>query len=40
MPATLSPVLLGLLRRELGFDGVVVTDALDMKAISADGRAR
>ena len=34
-PATLSPVLLGLLRDELGFDGVVITDALDMNAISA-----
>ena len=34
-PATLSPVLLGLLRQDLGFDGVVITDALDMKAISA-----
>ena len=34
-PATLSPVLLGLLRRDLGFGGVVITDALDMKAISA-----
>ena len=34
-PATLSPVLLGLLRDELGFDGVVITDALDMKAIAA-----
>ncbi len=33
-PATLSPVLLGLLREELGFEGVVVTDALDMKAIA------
>jgi beta-N-acetylhexosaminidase len=33
-PATLSPVLLGLLREELGFDGVVITDALDMKAIA------
>ncbi|NUR05879.1 MAG: glycoside hydrolase family 3 protein, partial [Nocardioidaceae bacterium] len=39
-PATLSPVLLGLLRDELGFEGVVVTDALDMQAISAGvGRA-
>jgi beta-N-acetylhexosaminidase len=34
-PATTSGVLLGLLRDELRFDGVVVTDALDMKAISA-----
>ncbi|WP_344313365.1 glycoside hydrolase family 3 protein [Fodinicola feengrottensis] len=30
-PATMSePILTGLLRTELGFDGVVVTDALDM----------
>ncbi len=35
VPATLSRVLLGLLREDLGFDGVVITDALDMKAISA-----
>ncbi len=34
-PATLSPTVLGLLRDDLGFDGVVVSDALDMKAISA-----
>ena len=35
-PATLSPALLGdLLRGELGFTGVAVTDALEMKAISA-----
>lgn len=34
-PATLSrPVLTGLLRRELGFKGVVVTDALNMRAIT------
>jgi beta-N-acetylhexosaminidase len=33
-PATLSPALLdGLLVRELGFDGLVVTDALNMGAI-------
>ena len=35
VPATLSKrVLTGLLRRELGFDGVVVTDALNMQAIT------
>jgi beta-N-acetylhexosaminidase len=33
-PATTSAVLLGLLRDELGFDGVVMTDALEMRAIS------
>jgi beta-N-acetylhexosaminidase len=33
-PATLSPNIIdGLLRRELGFEGVVVTDAMDMRAI-------
>jgi beta-N-acetylhexosaminidase len=35
-PATLSPaVLTGLLRDELGFGGVIVTDALDMAGASA-----
>jgi beta-N-acetylhexosaminidase len=34
-PATLSPrILQGLLRRELGFEGVIVTDALDMAGAS------
>jgi len=34
-PATLSrPVLSGLLRQELGFDGLIVTDALVMEAIA------
>lgn len=41
-PATLSPALLtGLLRQEWGYDGVVVTDAMDMKAVAdsyPDGR--
>ncbi len=33
-PATLSPnIIQGLLRGELGFEGVVVTDAMDMRAI-------
>lgn len=34
LPATLSPrVLTGLLREEMGFDGLIFTDALDMNAI-------
>jgi len=32
-PATISGPLVGLLRSELGFDGVVMTDALEMRAI-------
>ncbi|MFD4717171.1 glycoside hydrolase family 3 protein [Streptomyces sp. NPDC058423] len=35
-PATLSPqVLTGLLRQELGYDGLIVTDGMEMQAISA-----
>ncbi len=35
LPATLSPeIITELLRRELGFDGVVITDAMLMKAIA------
>ncbi|GHH79093.1 sugar hydrolase [Streptomyces sulfonofaciens] len=35
VPATISPaVLTGLLRGELGYDGVVITDALEMHGIS------
>jgi beta-N-acetylhexosaminidase len=33
-PATLSPALTGLLRRDLGFDGIIVTDALDMSGLT------
>lgn len=32
-PATTSPAVLSLLRDELGFTGLIVTDALDMRAI-------
>jgi len=36
IPATLSPnILTGLLRNELGFSGLVVTDALEMQAIAS-----
>ena len=36
VPATLSrTIITGLLREELGFDGVVMTDALEMAAVSA-----
>ncbi|WP_240930505.1 glycoside hydrolase family 3 protein [Isoptericola sp. BMS4] len=35
LPGTLSPaVLTGLLREELGFDGIITTDALDMGAMT------
>ncbi|WP_083460334.1 glycoside hydrolase family 3 protein [Jiangella muralis] len=34
VPSSLSPKVIGLLRDELGFDGLVVTDAQDMAAIS------
>jgi beta-N-acetylhexosaminidase len=35
LPGTLSPVVLGgLLRKDLGFDGIVVTDALDMSGLT------
>ena len=47
-PATLSPRIVdGLLKKKLGFDGLVLSDDLEMKAISAtlrhgggDGRRR
>ena len=38
VPATMSPRVLDLLRRELGFDGVVVSDDLEMKAIADNYR--
>ena len=40
-PATVSPILIDqLLREELGFEGVVMTDALNMGAVSGIGRGR
>ena len=42
-PSSLSPVIVnGLLRRELGFDGLVITDGIDMKGVTnsyKDGNA-
>ncbi|WP_232792444.1 glycoside hydrolase family 3 protein [Actinacidiphila yeochonensis] len=32
--ATVSPAVLGLLREDLGFDGVIVSDAMDMRAVT------
>lgn len=38
LAATLSrPVLTGLLRKELGFNGLIVTDSLEMGALAANG---
>jgi beta-N-acetylhexosaminidase len=34
LPATLSPAVLAMLRDDLGFDGLLVADALDMKGAS------
>ncbi|HJQ33508.1 MAG TPA: glycoside hydrolase family 3 N-terminal domain-containing protein [Pyrinomonadaceae bacterium] len=35
LPGTLSPTILnGMLRKDLGFDGIVVTDALDMSGLT------
>ena len=36
-PATISPPMIRLLRREVGFDGVIVTDALNMGGITSYG---
>ena len=35
MPATLSKRIIDLLRQELGFDGLVITDAMDMGGLAA-----
>jgi beta-N-acetylhexosaminidase len=34
LPASMSPAVLALLRQRLGYDGIVVTDDLEMKAIA------
>ncbi|HYO62630.1 MAG TPA: glycoside hydrolase family 3 N-terminal domain-containing protein, partial [Pyrinomonadaceae bacterium] len=34
LPGTLSPVITGMLRRDLGFSGLVVTDAMDMSGLT------
>jgi beta-N-acetylhexosaminidase len=34
MPTTLSPVLNGILRRDLGFEGLIVTDAMSMSGLT------
>jgi beta-N-acetylhexosaminidase len=37
LPATLSPLVLkGILRQELGFRGVIITDAMDMQSIAQE----
>ena len=37
-PASISrPIITGLLRQELGFDGIIITDALGMGGVSKDG---
>lgn len=35
-PATLSPRIMGLIREEIGFDGLIMTDDISMKALSGD----
>jgi beta-N-acetylhexosaminidase len=37
MPASLSPLIVDTLRDQLGFDGVVITDALNMGALQSTG---
>ncbi len=34
MPTTLSPVMNGILRRDLGFEGLIVTDAMSMSGLT------
>jgi len=39
-PATQSPVMMDLIRREIGFDGLLMTDDLSMQALSGDMATR
>ncbi len=39
LPATLSPTMVSLLREELGFQGVILTDSMGMAAITSDSRS-
>ncbi len=39
-PATQSPEVIGLIRDEIGFDGLILTDDLSMKALRGDFAAR
>ena len=34
MPATLSPTMMGIIRQDIGFDNLIMTDDLSMKALS------
>lgn len=36
LPASLSPTMIGILRHDFGFDGLVMTDAMDMAAIAGN----
>ncbi|MGQ0526953.1 MAG: beta-N-acetylhexosaminidase [Alphaproteobacteria bacterium] len=37
LPATLSPRMIDIIRREIGFDGILLTDDVDMKALKTYG---
>jgi len=39
-PATLSPVMIDMIRREIGFDGLLMTDDISMKALTGTLGAR
>ncbi|MDC0737346.1 beta-N-acetylhexosaminidase [Cognatishimia sp. SS12] len=39
-PATISPKMMGLIRNQIGFDGLIMTDDISMQALSGTMRAR